>query len=70
MKSRVKLKPGQKGTMKLTAQYGDALFCVRYRYDVENCKKMKTIELIISESDWTPTSPKIKQSESPISTEA
>jgi len=54
MKTRVKLKPGQKGTKKLTAQYGDSLVCVRYRYDVENRKKMKTVELIVDESDWTP----------------
>jgi len=63
MTSRVKLKPGQKGTMKLAALYGDALFCVRYRYDVEKCRKMKTIEIIVSESDWTPPSPKYKASD-------
>ena len=27
------LKPGQKGTKHLVAQYGDRLVCVRYRYD-------------------------------------
>ncbi len=54
MKARVKLKPGQKGTKKLTEQYGDALICVRYRYDAENRKKLKTVEIIVSESDWTP----------------
>ncbi|MDD2337205.1 MAG: hypothetical protein PHD01_11575 [Geobacteraceae bacterium] len=54
MKIRVKLKPGQKGTKKLTAQYGDTLVCVRYRYDVENHKKMKTAEIVVSESDWLP----------------
>ena len=58
MKTRVKLKPGQKGTKKLTAQYGETLVCVRYRYDVENRKKMKTVELIVDESEWTP--PKAK----------
>jgi hypothetical protein len=31
MKTRVKLKPGQKGTKKLVERYGDALVCVRYR---------------------------------------
>jgi hypothetical protein len=35
MKTRVKLKPGQRGTKKLLDQYGDALVCVRYRYDRE-----------------------------------
>jgi hypothetical protein len=54
MKARVKLKPGQKGTKKLTAQYGDTLVCVRYRYDAEKRKKLKTVEIIVSESDWTP----------------
>ena len=33
MKARVTLKPGQKGTKKLVERYGDALVCVRYRYD-------------------------------------
>ncbi|MDD2335270.1 MAG: hypothetical protein PHD01_01690 [Geobacteraceae bacterium] len=55
MKTRVKLKPGQKGTKKLTAQYGDTLVCVLYRYDVENRNKIKTVEIIVDESDWTPT---------------
>ncbi|MGH7551901.1 MAG: hypothetical protein ACREMQ_02610 [Longimicrobiales bacterium] len=27
------LKPGEKGTKQLLAQYGDRLICVRYRYD-------------------------------------
>ena len=30
---RLHLKPGQKGTKQLLAQYGDRLICVRYRYD-------------------------------------
>lgn len=54
MTTRVKLKPGQKGTKKLLAQYGDALICVRYRYEVERRKQIKTVEIIVSESDWTP----------------
>jgi len=32
MKSRLNLKPGQKGTKRLVEKYGDALH-VRYRYD-------------------------------------
>ena len=54
MTTRVKLKPGQKGTKKLLAQYGDALVCVRYRYDAERCKQSKTVEITVSECDWTP----------------
>jgi hypothetical protein len=35
-------------------QYGDALVCVRYRYDREKRQQFKTLEIIISESDWVP----------------
>ena len=34
MKTRLTRKPGQKGTKKLTALYGEKLVCVRYRYDI------------------------------------
>lgn len=54
MKTRVKLKPGQHGTKKLVETYGDALVCVRYRYDAQKQKQYKTVEIIVSESDWTP----------------
>lgn len=62
MNTRVKLRPGQKGTKKLVAQYGDSLVCVRYRYDPEKRKQMKTVELIVSETDWTPPPPKYPES--------
>lgn len=54
MKTRARLKPGQNGTKKFVEQYGDALVCIRYRYDAEKRKQYKTIEIIVSESDWTP----------------
>ncbi|MBV5326762.1 MAG: hypothetical protein JZU65_03870 [Chlorobium sp.] len=54
MKTRVNLKPGQKGTKKLVEKYGDALVCVRYRYDAKTLKQYKTVEIIVSESEWTP----------------
>jgi hypothetical protein len=54
MKTRVILKPGQKGTKRLVEQYGDALLCVRYRYDAKAHKQYKTVEIIVSESEWTP----------------
>ncbi len=63
MEARAKLKPGQKGTKKLVAQYGDALICVRYRYDVEKRKQFKTVEIIVSEADWTPPPAKYPDSE-------
>jgi hypothetical protein len=54
MKTRVNLKPGQKGTKRLVEQYGDALICVRYRYDEKKHKQYKTAEIIVSENEWTP----------------
>jgi len=54
MKTRVNLKPGQKGTKGLVEQYGEALLCVRYRYDAAKQKQYKTAEIIVSESDWAP----------------
>lgn len=55
MEARLKLKPGQRGTKKLLAQYGDKLVCVRYRYDVERKKRYKTVELIVEAIDWQPS---------------
>ncbi|HLF26737.1 MAG TPA: hypothetical protein VJG32_10395 [Anaerolineae bacterium] len=54
MQTRLKLKPGQPGTKKQVAEYGDKLVCVRYRYDVQKKKRYKTVELIIEEVDWQP----------------
>ena len=54
MKTRLILKPGQKGTKRLANIYGDALLCVRFRYDEETGKRLKTVELIVEESRWTP----------------
>lgn len=46
MRTRLKLKPGQRSTKKLQAMYGDRLVCVRYRYDLETGRCFKTIELV------------------------
>jgi hypothetical protein len=53
---RLHLKPGQKGTKQLLAQDGDRLLCVRYRYDAQRKKRLKTVELVVSERDWGPPS--------------
>ena len=55
---RLHLKPGQKGTKQLLAQYGDRLICVRYRYDVQRKKRLKTVELLVAERDWDPPRPR------------
>jgi len=54
MRTRLKLKPGQRGTRKIYAEYGKRLVCVRYRYDEKRKKRYKTIELIVEEVDWRP----------------
>ncbi len=54
MKARSTLKPGQRGTLKLSAQYGEQLLYVRYRYDPLRKKRLKTVELIVEETDWEP----------------
>ena len=51
------LKPGQKGTRQLLSQYGDRLVCVRYRYDAQQKKRFKTVELIVAECPWEPPGP-------------
>ena len=47
MKTPTHLKPGQKGTRRLVEKYGDALLCVRYRYDEKRGIRLKTVEIIV-----------------------
>jgi len=54
VKTRLILKPGQRGTKSLTEKYGDALLCVRFRYDAALRQRLKTIELVVEKSEWTP----------------
>lgn len=54
METRLSLAPGQNGTKKLLARYGDRLVCVRYRYDAEHCVRHKTVELIVETTPWNP----------------
>ena len=49
MKSYKHLKAGQKGTQRLTEKYGDALLCVRYRYDKKRGIRLKTVEIVVEE---------------------
>jgi len=57
MKANTHLKPGQKGTKRLLEQYGDKLLCVRYRYDEKRQMRLKTVELIVSETPCAPLLP-------------
>lgn len=58
MKTRLKLKPGQRGTKGLAEKYGDALLCVRFRYDAKLQQRLKTVELIVERTEWTPPEPR------------
>jgi len=57
MTTRLKLKAGQKGTKKLSEKYGDALVCVRYRYDEASGTRFTTVELIIKKAKWEGATP-------------
>jgi hypothetical protein len=36
-------------------KYGDALVCVRYRYDEASRTRIKTVELIVDKKELTPS---------------
>src|SRR5215813_922243 len=59
MRTSLHLKPGRKGIKQLLAQYGDRLVCVRYRYDAQQKKRFKTVELIVAEWAWELPAPRI-----------
>ena len=58
MKTRLNLKPGQPGTKRLVEKYGDSLLCVRFKYDEESRQRLKTVELIVERTEWTPPAPR------------
>lgn len=53
-----RLAPGQNGTKRFHAQYGDALVCVRYRQDAR--KRYTTIEIVVDQQDLPPSSIPLK----------
>jgi hypothetical protein len=59
MTTRLKLLPGQRGTKALVQVYGDALVCVRYRYDEKSNTRIKTVELVVQTAPWKPKRPEI-----------
>ena len=54
METRLSLAPGQNGTKKLLATYGERLLRVRYRYDAKHGVRHKTVELIVETTPWSP----------------
>lgn len=49
-----RLKPGAPGTKRLVERFGDALLCVRYRYDPQRNCRLTTVELIVEERPEKP----------------
>ena len=54
METRLTRKPGEPGTKKLLARYGDLLVRVRYLYDAANGRRLKTVELVVESVPWRP----------------
>jgi hypothetical protein len=54
METRLTLRPGQNGTKKLVARYGERLLRVRYVYDAKTGRRLKTVELIVESVPWQP----------------
>ena len=58
MRTRLTRQPGQPGTKQLLAQYGAQLICVWYRYDESRGRRLKTVELVVEETPYTPAQEK------------
>lgn len=58
MKTRLTLRPGQNGTKKLVDKYGHRLLAVRYCYDADSKRRVKTVELIEEELPWIASRPR------------
>jgi hypothetical protein len=54
VKTRLILKAGRPGTKRLVEKYGDSLVCVRFKYDEAAQQRLKTVELIVERTKWTP----------------
>jgi len=54
VETRLTLRPGQSGTKKLLARYGERLVRVRYLYDEASGRRLKTVELIVEAIPWRP----------------
>ncbi|MGA8005127.1 MAG: hypothetical protein WCA17_03425 [Burkholderiales bacterium] len=54
METRLTLRPGQHGTRKLLKRFGERLVRVRYLYDPESGRRLKTVELIVESVPWAP----------------
>ena len=46
------LPAGKPGTKKWIKKYGENLVCVRYKYDVTQKRKIKTVEIVVEDELW------------------
>lgn len=44
--------PGEAGTRELVEEYGDKVVCIRHRHDEVHNRRVRTVEIIVDESDW------------------
>ena len=61
METRLTLRPGQHGTRKLVARYGERLLRVRYLYDAKGGRRLKTVELIVESVAWQPRARRMRR---------
>ena len=54
METRLTRRPGEPGTKKLLARFGERLVRVRYLYDAANGRRLKTVELVVESVPWKP----------------
>lgn len=54
MLAQTKLRPGQPGTKKLTAQFAAQLICVQYQCAAQSRRRYQTAEIIIEKASWHP----------------
>ena len=52
METRLTRRPGEPGTKKLLARFGERLVRVRYLYDAVNGRRLKTVELVVESVPW------------------
>ena len=48
------LRPGQRGTRRYVAEYGERLVCVRYRFDARRQQRVTTVEIVVDRAASAP----------------
>jgi len=66
VETRLTLRPGQNGTKKLHDRYGERLVRVRYLYDPQAGRRLKTVELIVESIAWRPRPRRARRSDDEI----